>query len=145
MKAAKAYCKMCITLNDASIVCWKGKYAYTLLRPVTYIRAYLNDPGWLPYIPTPSHPEYPAAHAVLSNSAAVALSYSLGNNISFTDHTYDDLVTTPPTFANITDAGKQAGISRLYGGIHFRPSIEAGLESGKKIADAIHRSIKFER
>jgi hypothetical protein len=145
MKAAEAYCKMCITLNDASIVCFKGKYTYNLMRPVTYIRAYLNDPDWLPYIPTPSHPEWPAAHAVLSYSAAVALSYSLGNNISYTDHTYDDLVITPPTFANITEAGKQAGMSRLYGGIHYRPSIEAGLESGKKIADAIHRSIKFER
>jgi hypothetical protein len=54
-------------------------------------------------------------------------------------------LTTPPTFANITEAGKQAGISRLYGGIHYRPSIEAGFESGKKTADAIHRSIKFER
>jgi hypothetical protein len=145
MKAAEAYCKMCITLNDASIVCFKGKYTYNLLRPVTYIRAYLNHPEWLPYIPTPSHPEYPAAHAFLSYSAAVSLSNSLGNNFSFTDHTYDDLVTAPPTFANITEAGKQAGISRLYGGIHYRPSIEAGYESGKKVADVIHRSIKFER
>jgi len=143
-KAAEAYALMHICLMDAFNGCWKAKYTYNLLRPVTYIHKYMNHPEWQPLIITPAHPEYPAAHASVSMAAAMALTYALGNNIKFTDHSYDDLGFKPRSFANFEEAGKEAGLSRLYGGIHYRPSIEAGYVLGKKTAANVKNQIHFQ-
>jgi len=41
------------------------------------------------------------------------------------------------------EAAREAGISRLYGGIHYKPSIEAGYTQGKKIADNVTNTLVF--
>ena len=58
------------------LAAWDGKYTYMFWRPVTAIRAgdtdsnsdTQPDPSWLPFILTPSHPEYPAAHTTVGAS-----------------------------------------------------------------------------
>jgi len=45
-----------MAVNDAFISCWKTKYQYNLVRPVTYVRR-LIDPDWLPLLTTPPFPE----------------------------------------------------------------------------------------
>ena len=134
--AAEAYAKVSIAQRDALIVVFKAKYVYNLLRPVTYIRKVI-DPAWLPLIPTPSHPEYPAAHSLITGAAMQALERVLGPNISITDHTYDFRGYPSRTYASITDAGAEAGISRLYGGIHYLPSINTGLSMGRAIGNRV--------
>ena len=124
--------------------CWKGKYTYNVLRPVTYIRKYMGHLEWTPLIVTPAHPEYPAAHASISMAAATALDKTLGK-ISFTDHSYDDLGYAPRNFKNFIEAGKEAGLSRLYGGIHYRPSIEAGYIVGEKTATNALSGLNFKK
>lgn len=56
-KAALAYCKVGIGQYDGSVVSFKAKYTYNLLRPVTYIRNVLGHSTWLPFstpgLPTP--------------------------------------------------------------------------------------------
>ena len=37
---------------------------------------------------------------------------------------------TPRHFASFWTAAREAGISRLYGGIHYRAAIERGLDQG---------------
>jgi len=59
-KAAFAYALTGMALNDAWISCWKTRYTYNLLRPITYIRSVMGDKDWLPLLPTPPHPEYPS-------------------------------------------------------------------------------------
>ena len=134
--AAEAYAKVTIAERDAIIVVFKSKYVYNLLRPVTYIRKVI-DPAWLPFIPTPSHPEYPAAHSLITGAAMQALERVLGSNIPVTDHTYDFRGYPSRTYASITDAGAEAGISRLYGGIHYLPSINTGLSMGRDIGNRV--------
>ena len=134
--AAEAYAKVTIAERDALIVVFKSKYVYNLLRPVTYIRKVI-DPTWLPLIPTPSHPEYPAAHSMITGAAMQALERVLGSNIPVTDHTYDFRGYPSRTYASITDAGAEAGISRLYGGIHYLPSINTGLSMGRDIGNRV--------
>ena len=134
--AAEAYAKVTIAERDAIIVVFKSKYVYNLLRPVTYIRKVI-DPTWLPFIPTPSHPEYPAAHSLITGAAMQALERVLGANIPVTDHTYDFRGYPSRTYASITDAGAEAGISRLYGGIHYLPSINTGLSMGRDIGNRV--------
>lgn len=144
IKGAEAFAKMSTAFSDAMNACWKAKYTYNVLRPVTYVNRYMNQPDWKPLIVTPSHPEYPAAHASVSMAAATALSESLGGSISFTDHSYDDLGFKARTFKNFEEAGKEAGLSRFYGGIHYKPSIEAGYILGKKVATNVLQGLKFQ-
>jgi hypothetical protein len=143
IEGSEAYARMHISILDAFNGCWKAKYTYNLLRPVTYVHKYMNHPEWQPLIITPAHPEYPAAHASVSMAAAMALTYTLGDNIKFTDHSYDDLGFRPRSFKNFEAAGKEAGLSRFYGGIHYQPSIEAGYILGAKTAENIRNQIRF--
>ena len=134
--AAEAYAKAGIAERDATIICFRSKYKYNLLRPVTYIRK-LIDPNWLSFIPTPPHPEYPAAHALVTGAVMQAATRVLGNNVAFTDHSYDFRGYPSRSFKSLFAAGEEAGISRLYGGIHYGPSINAGLALAKDIGNKI--------
>jgi hypothetical protein len=97
----------------------------------------MGSPDWKSLIITPNHPEYPAAHATVSTAAATALSDALGQSVSFTDHTYDDIGFQPRSFISFEEAANEAGRSRLYGGIHYTPSIDAGHVLGKKTATVV--------
>jgi hypothetical protein len=105
-----------------------------LLRPVTYIQKVIK-PGWLPFIPTPPHPEYPAAHAALTGSVMQATARVLGETFPVTDR----LAPGPSarTYTSLFAVAEEAGISRLYGGIHYRKSIEAGLTLAKTIGNNV--------
>lgn len=140
--SVEAMTKMSICLSEAMSACFKAKYTYNVLRPVTYITRYMNHPEWQPLIVTPAHPEYPAAHASISMAAATALTDALGNNVSFTDHTYDDLGFPSRSFSSFEAAAKEAGVSRLYGGIHYQPSIDAGFELGRVVADNVLKGVR---
>jgi hypothetical protein len=143
MEGAMLYAGLFIATNDAAIGCFKAKYMYNQIRPVSYIQKYMNHPEWTPLIATPSHPEYPAAHATVSMSAATILTQLMGDNISFTDNSYAYLGYKPHEFRNFREAGKEAGMSRFYGGIHYKPSIEAGAMQGEKVATNIAHSLVF--
>jgi PAP2 superfamily len=134
--AAEAFAKTSIAQRDALLVVFKSKYVYNLIRPVSYIRKVI-DPNWLPFIPTPPHPEYPAAHALITGAAMQALQRVLGNHVSVTDHTYDFRGYPSRTYSSLFAAGEEAGISRLYGGIHYLPSINIGLAIGKDIGNKV--------
>lgn len=134
-RAAEAYAKAGIAEREGWIVCFRSKYQYSLLRPVTYIRNQI-DPSWLPFIPTPPHPEYPAAHAMVTGSVMQALSRVLGTNVPVTDRSYEFRGWPARTYANFFAAAEEAGISRLYGGIHYRNSIQMGWNMAKKVGTA---------
>jgi hypothetical protein len=133
-KAALAYALTGAAINDGLISCWQTKYKYNLVRPITYIRNVLGFGTWSSFLTTPAHPEYSSAHAVLSVAAAEVLEKIFGNIGSFTDHTYDYLNFAPRTYPSLSAIGEEAGQSRFYAGIHYKPSIEAGIKQGKKVA-----------
>jgi hypothetical protein len=140
LKAVLAYALTGAALNDALIACFKVKYQYNLLRPVTYIRDVMGHTQWNSFIGTPAHPEYSSAHASLSTAAAVVLEKIFGNVGSFTDSTYNYLSMPARTYGSILAVGEEASLSRFYAGIHYLPSIEAGKQQGKKVADNILQS-----
>ena len=145
-KAALVYVKMGITQSDARISCWKAKYKHNLLRPITYIRAVMNNAsGWNSYITTPNHPEYPSAHSTFSTAASEVLNREFGVNYSFTDYTYDFLLLPPRRYSSFNHATAEAGLSRIYGGLHFRPAISAGNIQGKAVADYLETNINFKK
>jgi len=136
--AAEVYAKAGIAERDAGTICFSSKYIYNLLRPVTYIRRFI-DPNWLPFITTPNHPEYPAAHAFLTGSVMQAATEVLGDDVAITDHTYDFRGWTPRSYSSLFNVAEETGISRLYGGIHYLPSINTGLslahDLGSRVGD----------
>lgn len=122
-----------VALADAFIGCWHSKYEYDLLRPVTYIQRVI-DPSWQPYLITPPFPEYPSGHSTLSGAAAAVLTDLFGADFAFTDTTHVDEGLGTRSYPDFWTAAEEAGISRLYGGIHFRAAIERGLDQGRCIA-----------
>jgi hypothetical protein len=142
-EAAAVYALHGIALNDAGISVYKTKYTYNQLRPVSYIRSVLQKPGWNSVIPTPAHPEYTAAHAVVSGASATVLEAIFGKQYKFSDHTYDAAYGTR-SFNSFEEYAKEAARSRLLAGIHYSPSIDAGLVQGKKIGDMVNK-LKLEK
>jgi hypothetical protein len=127
-QAADAYARVGVAVADAIIACWRTKYQFNLIRPVTYVRRVI-DPAWTPLLITPPFPEYTSGHSVQSGAAARVLTDLFGP-VSFTDHTHDARGQPARSFSSFTDAAREAAISRLYGGIHFHAAIERGLEQG---------------
>jgi len=135
--AAIAYALGGIMVFDASIATWQTKFTFNLVRPITYIRNVIGIAGWNPFLGTPPHPEYPSAHSSLSAANAEALTIVFGDNHSFTDHTFDYMGFPSRSYNSFRAIGQEAGLSRLYAGIHYRQSIDAGLWQGKKVAQNI--------
>lgn len=121
-----------IAVADGFIGCWDAKFVYDLIRPVTYIKKVI-DPNWETLLITPPFPEYPSGHSTQSGAAAVVLEKLFGTNRAFVDRTHEADGLVPRKFASIWAAAEEAGISRLYGGIHYRAAIEKGLEQGRCI------------
>ncbi len=125
--------RLSVGMADAFISCWTTKYEFDLVRPVTYIRANI-DPAFTPILITPPFPEYPSGHSTQSAAAAEVLTKFFGDPYAFEDasHVRDGL--PPRKFMSFRAAADEAGISRLYGGIHFRTAIERGLDQGRCVA-----------
>jgi PAP2 superfamily len=126
-----------MAVSDAFVACWKSKFDYDLLRPVTYIKKNI-DKTWEPILITPPFPEYPSGHSSQSGAAAVVLTQFFGDNFVFEDKTHvrEKFVGRP--FKSFWDAANEAGISRLYGGIHFRSAVERGLDQGRCVGAAVN-------
>ena len=131
-RSADLLMRLGVAMADAFIGCWNAKFQYDLLRPVTYIKRVI-DPKWEPLLITPPFPEYPSGHSTQSGAAAVVLASVYGETFSFTDRTHERDGLPPRHFDGFEAAAQEAGISRLYGGIHFRAAIERGLEQGRCI------------
>ncbi len=140
-KAAGAYALTGICLNDAVISVFHYKYIYLNVRPITYIHKVIGDTSWKAQFTTPNHPEYPAAHAYISAAAAEGLTAAFGNIGPLTDHTWDYLGFPARTFNTFREFALDAGNSRFYAGIHYQPSIDAGLKSGTNVGDNVVNSL----
>ena len=131
-QAVDVLARLGVAQADSFIGCWNAKFQYNLLRPVTYIRR-LIDPKWEPLINTPPFPEYPSGHSTQSAAAAAVLTKEFGEDFAFQDNTGKTDGLAQRTFSSFWAAANEAGISRLYGGIHFRAAIERGLQQGRCI------------
>ena len=125
---------------DAFIAAWGYKYQYSLLRPRMYIRRVI-DSTWEPQIPTPPFPEHPAGHSTQSSAAATVITALLGAT-PFRDSTSVSLGHAVRAFPNFVAASEEAGMSRIYGGIHFPSGNEAGLTLGRCIGDRVIAAIR---
>lgn len=139
--AARLMAMLYVSYVDAIGACFEAKYHYQSWRPASAITmadtdgndATTADASWAPSLPTPNHPEYPAAHSCTSGSVGEALRSFYGTrDVTFT---WDSKVTgTTRTYAGIDAFSAEAGLARLHGGMHFRPATVAGEELGRRVA-----------
>ncbi len=141
-KAALAYAKVGLGQHDATIVLFTNKYIYNVMRPLTYIRLYIN-PAWNTYIPTPNHPEFPSGHATITGGALTMMSNVFGEKFPMTLHTYDYLNYPPRSYGTFTQMGLDIANSRIYGGLHYRLTCERSIAQGTKVSQNILSTVKF--
>lgn len=134
LKTALGYALTAAAIFDGFIACWEEKFNSSTVRPVTVIRAEFNS-EWNPRLQTPPFPEYTSGHSVISSAAAVTSMAVFGNNFRFKDTVEVKYLNLSREFNSIQQAADEAGISRLYGGIHFRAAIEEGKVQGNKIGE----------
>jgi len=131
-----AYATVGLTMADAFISCWDEKYRSNLIRPETYIHKYIDN-EWEPILQTPAFPEYTSGHSVVSASCASVLTHMFGDSFFFVDSTEVKYGLPIRTFNSFNQAASEAAISRLYGGIHYRPAIDNGVVQGRAIGQFI--------
>jgi hypothetical protein len=143
-QAAEAYARLNLAMADAFIATWHAKYAYNVQRPVTYVQLFI-DSAWAPMLMhTPAFPEYPSGHSVQSSAAATVLDQLFGAQTAFTDNTHNDRGWGPRNFPSFSAAAKEAALSRLYAGIHFRKGVVAGQKQGACIGEQV-LALRFKR
>lgn len=133
---AEAYALTAIGLFDGFISCWDEKYRSNLVRPETYINRFV-DPDWEPALQTPPFPEHTSGHSVISTASSVILTDLFGDNFAFDDSTEVPYDLPVRSFNSFYEAAAEACISRFYGGIHYMPSIDYGIDQGRNVGQYI--------
>ncbi len=131
-QAAETFARVGIADADAVLSCWFSKYEYNLIRPVSYIHNVI-DPAYTTPLPTPPFPEYTSAHSA-QTAAALSTLQELFGDIGYTDHTHDVDGFAPRSFMSLSASMLETGISRLYGGIHYRAAIFDGFAQGRCVS-----------
>ncbi len=141
-KTVCAYAETSIALYDGFISAWDEKYRSNYIRPETVINKYFN-PEWQPYIQTPPFPEYTSAHAVISAASAEVMVHLFRDTITYTDTSEAEFGIPPRTFTSIRKAAEEAGISRVYGGIHYKYSCEVGTKEGREVGTMVVNRLRM--
>lgn len=140
IETAEAYALTSIALFDGFISCWDEKYRSSLVRPETVINEHIDE-NWVPILQTPPFPEHTSGHSVVSRAAAITLTSLFGDNFSFDDDTEVQYGIPVRSFTSFLSASEEAAISRLYGGIHYRPAIEYGVEQGEEVGKLVVKRV----
>ena len=112
LEATRVLALMHAAVFDAQIACWDAKYHYWMARP------YQASTEVATVLPPPNHPAFPSGHSCVSASAARVLQEFF-----------------PDKTTELTKLVTEAGMSRIYAGIHYRFDINAGQQLGKSVAE----------
>jgi hypothetical protein len=140
---ARLYALLAMAAANSYIVDWDAKFHYNAWRPITAIRngdmdgndATERDAAWTPLNATPMHPEYPSQAAIFAGVAAGIFDAVVGaaprTPITITD-SVDAKVTRQ--FDNLAALLEEMRVVRIWGGVHFRSSLDASDVMGREVA-----------
>jgi hypothetical protein len=139
--AARVFADLTLTFADSVIAFYDSKYHFRIWRPVTAIRladtdgnpATTANPAWNPLATTPNDPSYPGAHSVVSQAGATVLSRHFGPREHIVVAS-ESLPGTTRTFEKFQDIADEAGLSRIFAGVHTRLDHVAGQKLGGDLA-----------
>ena len=149
---ARLFALLSMAIANTFIADWDAKFTYNFWRPITAIRngdndgndATERDVSWSSLNPAPLHPEYPSQAAIVGGAGLTIMESVFGPNpptpVTVTSQTDPK---AKRQLSNVTALANETINIRIWGGIHFRNSLETGREMGNKIADyMIENSIK---
>jgi len=110
-ESARTLAQVHMASVDATIACHDSKYVYWVPRPTQ------ADPGITLAISLPNHPSYPSNHACISGTIGLVLDARF-----------------PDQRGRYFAMARQAGDSRMYGGIHYRIDLDQGFVIANKVA-----------
>lgn len=141
MEHARLMALLSVATADAQLACFDSKYRYQAWRPESAITllddadgsGHTRDADWKPSLPTPPHPEYPAAHACVAGSVAGILEGFYGTRqVRFA---FDSTATqSTRTYASPQELVDEVQLARIAGGMHFRSATESGDRLGRQVA-----------
>lgn len=156
---ADLFARLNTALADARIAVWKVKYDDLFWRPVQAIRradedsnpSTVQDPNWTSLLPAPNHPSYASGHSVTGAAGFTILAdYFQTDDVTTLGLTDFSINTTTAgwvdsdqpansfyKFTRFSDAAKDNGLSRIYGGIHFSFDDQAAQALGQQIGNYI--------
>ncbi|MFJ2032829.1 phosphatase PAP2 family protein [Streptosporangium sp. NPDC087985] len=139
-QSANLFALLNLTIADATIGIYNAKYTYRLWRPITAIRLAVGnphikrDPAWTPLVPTPPDPSYPGMHSEISAAAAMVLSHFYGDRNTFTLTAPGGTQPYTKPYTSFSATATEAGLSRIWGGVHTRLDHQSGTALGTAIA-----------
>jgi hypothetical protein len=110
--SARLLAQMHMAAVDANVACHDSKYVYWVPRPTQM------DPGIRLAIAVPNHPSYPSNHACISGAIGAVLDAQF-----------------PDEGGRYSRMAREAGESRIYGGIHYRIDLDQGFVIARKVSD----------
>jgi len=149
MASARLFALLGLAICDSMISSWDAKYTYNFWRPNQAIRQAHIDGNdntrrdlnwWQLNGGIGGSPEYTSGTSTFAGAAAYLLKEYFGGDLPFEldlQASNDDLAAPPRTYQTFKEARDEAAMSRIYNGIHFRFSNEAGIKAGEQIAELI--------
>ena len=139
---ARSYALLLMALDDASDAVATAKFHDMAWRPIAAIRNaditgnpnLRRDPGWLPLIRTPNHPEYPCGHCIYAAVTATILAIEAGSRTDDITFASEDMPGAAMRVTSWNDYVGKVVLSRIQAGAHFRFSGDAAVEMGRKVA-----------
>ncbi|BCS35814.1 hypothetical protein TBR22_A50480 [Luteitalea sp. TBR-22] len=144
--AARFFALVHVSASDAVIAGFEAKYHYRAWRPRTAIPAGDRDPSdrtdadptWRPLLMV-NHPEYPSGHGFWSTAVVDAVAAFFGTSevrwtLSTSRTAVPQLVLAERTYENLDDLITQIGNARIWGGLHWRNSVQRGEAIGARVA-----------
>ena len=148
---ARLFALMNASMHDGLQTSHTSKFIYHLWRPVTAIvnanddknDATIADPTWVPLLTTPPYPSHASNISCVGTSASRALERALGSDqVPFSvTWTWTGAAgagaDVTRQYSTLSQLAHDAGMSRVYGGIHFEFEITASAVSCTKVADYV--------
>lgn len=133
-----------MAFDDAAHAMVAAKLHYNYWRPITAIRngagdgndSTQPDPAWLPLLPTPNFSEYPCGHCTVAAAIAEVMTAETGNRPAGGVRIMSQAIPTSVVQAlpSWDEWAQEVSDSRIYGGVHYRFSNEAGEQIGRRAA-----------
>ena len=145
---ARLFALLNLAEADTGIATWEAKVFYDTWRPMLAINTAdtdgnpdtLVDAAWTPLIPTPSFGAYTSGHSAFSMAGATVLAQFFGtDNYAFTTESESPFLPVGYTrsYSSFSEAAAEAGMSRIYGGIHWASDNEDGALLGNAVATRV--------
>ena len=133
-----------MAFDDAVMAMSAAKAHYDFWRPITAIRnaaddgndATTPDAGWVPLLGTPNFAEYPCGHCTVAGALGEVMENEVGPRPATGVRVASQAI--PNSAVQVLPSWdewvQEVSDSRIYGGVHYRFSNDAGEEIGRRAA-----------